>query len=285
MQVAPHVGWANAVPDAQANVQLIVNGRPLNFTGIGYHDKVSFPADLISVNLANSRRTGATRTSSQASDPGTGATAAWAPTASSGSTSSPPNERTSSRYMSPATTRSWSRSAPGSRCVRMARTRHTRPWQPRETRLGSISTSTFLMGVSLISKRLRIVWSRVMRRGRGMPGLQARWRARLMGRRLRARRCSSIFTFLRSDLLAWIGDPLDFSYFRLVNPHLDWWYCLAWGGGVLALSISILHSLPFVYYATFCLVYFALCHIILVGICIVTAVIIATSRSFHLANI
>ncbi|KAL4923582.1 uncharacterized protein BDV17DRAFT_301670 [Aspergillus undulatus] len=39
MQLAPHIGWANAVPDAASEVHLSVGGRRLDFTGIGYHDK------------------------------------------------------------------------------------------------------------------------------------------------------------------------------------------------------------------------------------------------------
>ncbi|KAL4938072.1 hypothetical protein BDV06DRAFT_215411 [Aspergillus oleicola] len=39
MQLAPHIGWANAVPDAISDVHLSVYGQPLDFTGIGYHDK------------------------------------------------------------------------------------------------------------------------------------------------------------------------------------------------------------------------------------------------------
>jgi hypothetical protein len=35
----PHVGWANAVPDANAVVNMTVNGAPLQFSGYGYHDK------------------------------------------------------------------------------------------------------------------------------------------------------------------------------------------------------------------------------------------------------
>lgn len=34
-----HVGWANAVPDSNASVNLNVNGTALSFTGYGYHDK------------------------------------------------------------------------------------------------------------------------------------------------------------------------------------------------------------------------------------------------------
>ena len=36
----PHIFWANAVPDAHATVDLVVNGSPLHISdGIGYHDK------------------------------------------------------------------------------------------------------------------------------------------------------------------------------------------------------------------------------------------------------
>jgi hypothetical protein len=40
LQIAPHIGWANAVPGADAEVQLNVRGEELSFTGLGYHDKV-----------------------------------------------------------------------------------------------------------------------------------------------------------------------------------------------------------------------------------------------------
>jgi hypothetical protein len=43
MQVAPHIGWANAVPDSVATVRLIVGGTKLSFSGAGYHDKVGGP--------------------------------------------------------------------------------------------------------------------------------------------------------------------------------------------------------------------------------------------------
>ncbi|KAL5336031.1 hypothetical protein BJX70DRAFT_373667 [Aspergillus crustosus] len=39
LQISPHVGWTNAVPDAVSNVNLTVYGQPFSFTGIGYHDK------------------------------------------------------------------------------------------------------------------------------------------------------------------------------------------------------------------------------------------------------
>ncbi|KAK5132436.1 hypothetical protein LTR08_009047 [Meristemomyces frigidus] len=35
----PHIGWANAVPDAVAHVHFHINGTELAFTGPGYHDK------------------------------------------------------------------------------------------------------------------------------------------------------------------------------------------------------------------------------------------------------
>ncbi|KAJ3796366.1 hypothetical protein GGU11DRAFT_809821 [Lentinula aff. detonsa] len=38
MQLMPNVGWANAIPDSQATVQLEINGQNISFTGSGYHD-------------------------------------------------------------------------------------------------------------------------------------------------------------------------------------------------------------------------------------------------------
>ncbi|PTB57241.1 hypothetical protein M431DRAFT_4303 [Trichoderma harzianum CBS 226.95] len=39
-EMLPNVGWANAVPDAYASVDLVINGTKLQFSdGIGYHDK------------------------------------------------------------------------------------------------------------------------------------------------------------------------------------------------------------------------------------------------------
>ncbi|KAJ4490640.1 hypothetical protein J3R30DRAFT_3694346 [Lentinula aciculospora] len=38
MQLLPNVGWANAVPDSRATVQLEINGQNVSFTGSGYHD-------------------------------------------------------------------------------------------------------------------------------------------------------------------------------------------------------------------------------------------------------
>jgi hypothetical protein len=40
LEIFPGVGWANAVPDADAVVDLTINGRKLSFSGVGYHDKV-----------------------------------------------------------------------------------------------------------------------------------------------------------------------------------------------------------------------------------------------------
>ncbi|KAK7008216.1 hypothetical protein R3P38DRAFT_3591328 [Favolaschia claudopus] len=39
MQVGPHIGWANAVPDASSTVDLEIDGEKLVFKGLGYHDK------------------------------------------------------------------------------------------------------------------------------------------------------------------------------------------------------------------------------------------------------
>ncbi|KAL4808148.1 hypothetical protein BDV18DRAFT_158260 [Aspergillus unguis] len=39
MEVAPHIGWSNAIPDGTSDVKLRVEGEDLSFTGIAYHDK------------------------------------------------------------------------------------------------------------------------------------------------------------------------------------------------------------------------------------------------------
>ncbi|KAK9787385.1 putative Hydroxyneurosporene synthase protein [Seiridium cardinale] len=39
MEVMPGVGWANAVPDGDAEVYYMVNGTEITFSGVGYHDK------------------------------------------------------------------------------------------------------------------------------------------------------------------------------------------------------------------------------------------------------
>ncbi|OJJ98932.1 hypothetical protein ASPACDRAFT_1889376 [Aspergillus aculeatus ATCC 16872] len=41
LEVLPGVGWANAVPDADVTVNMMVQGSPLSFIGTGYHDKTS----------------------------------------------------------------------------------------------------------------------------------------------------------------------------------------------------------------------------------------------------
>lgn len=40
LEVSPHIGWANAIPDADAVANFTINGRALQFKGPGYHDKV-----------------------------------------------------------------------------------------------------------------------------------------------------------------------------------------------------------------------------------------------------
>ena len=39
MEIIPGVGWANAIPDAAAEVFLDINGTQVNFAGVGYHDR------------------------------------------------------------------------------------------------------------------------------------------------------------------------------------------------------------------------------------------------------
>lgn len=38
--MSPNVGWANAVPDANAVANFTIGGEKLQLTGVGYHDKV-----------------------------------------------------------------------------------------------------------------------------------------------------------------------------------------------------------------------------------------------------
>ncbi|KAJ7124603.1 hypothetical protein C8R43DRAFT_1030984 [Mycena crocata] len=52
MQVAPHIGWANALPDAASTVDLVVNGTKLAFSGAGYHDK-NWSDQLFTANVAS----------------------------------------------------------------------------------------------------------------------------------------------------------------------------------------------------------------------------------------
>lgn len=37
--MSPHIGWANAIPDANATADFTVSGKKLQFDGYGYHDK------------------------------------------------------------------------------------------------------------------------------------------------------------------------------------------------------------------------------------------------------
>ncbi|KAJ7446110.1 hypothetical protein FB451DRAFT_1188870 [Mycena latifolia] len=39
LEVGPHIGWSNAIPDAVSVVDLRIDGTPLVFKGTGYHDK------------------------------------------------------------------------------------------------------------------------------------------------------------------------------------------------------------------------------------------------------
>ncbi|THC94107.1 hypothetical protein EYZ11_006396 [Aspergillus tanneri] len=39
LHISPHVGWANAIPDANAVGTFRVRGSDIHFTGVGYHDK------------------------------------------------------------------------------------------------------------------------------------------------------------------------------------------------------------------------------------------------------
>ncbi|KIY53782.1 hypothetical protein FISHEDRAFT_32652 [Fistulina hepatica ATCC 64428] len=39
LQLFPHLGWANAIPDAKTTVNFKLAGVDINYTGVGYHDK------------------------------------------------------------------------------------------------------------------------------------------------------------------------------------------------------------------------------------------------------
>jgi hypothetical protein len=41
MEIAPQIGWSNAIPDSISNANFTVGGEDFSFTGYGYHDKVS----------------------------------------------------------------------------------------------------------------------------------------------------------------------------------------------------------------------------------------------------
>ncbi|KAL2784732.1 hypothetical protein BJX66DRAFT_329778 [Aspergillus keveii] len=52
LQIAPHIGWANAVPDADATVQFTIHDQPFEFTGIGYHDQ-NFGSASLAANVGS----------------------------------------------------------------------------------------------------------------------------------------------------------------------------------------------------------------------------------------
>lgn len=48
MEVVPNIGWSNAIPDGDADVDFAINGdTTLKFEGAGYHDKVSSPSSYL----------------------------------------------------------------------------------------------------------------------------------------------------------------------------------------------------------------------------------------------
>ena len=51
MVSSPKIGWSNAVPDADAEIDFEIQGSPLAFTGVGYHDHVAFlsPCGLLGI--------------------------------------------------------------------------------------------------------------------------------------------------------------------------------------------------------------------------------------------
>lgn len=51
MALAPEFGFANAVPDGNTKVDLVLNGSSLSFTGIGYHDHVHNMVSHIQLDL------------------------------------------------------------------------------------------------------------------------------------------------------------------------------------------------------------------------------------------
>jgi hypothetical protein len=86
MMVAPEIGWANAVPDAVADVDFTLAGTKVAFRGVGYHDKVFISSDLVSSMVDPIFRTGAINRSPTMLRVGTGAMAGWDIIRSSGST-------------------------------------------------------------------------------------------------------------------------------------------------------------------------------------------------------
>ncbi|KAM0815602.1 putative Hydroxyneurosporene synthase protein [Seiridium cardinale] len=47
MEVMPGVGWANAVPDGDAEVYYMVNGTEITFSGVGYHDSEEYVSGYV----------------------------------------------------------------------------------------------------------------------------------------------------------------------------------------------------------------------------------------------
>ncbi|CAG8890342.1 unnamed protein product [Penicillium egyptiacum] len=41
LEIAPHIGWVNLIPDAVGEVDMKIHGSPMKFRGPGYHDKAS----------------------------------------------------------------------------------------------------------------------------------------------------------------------------------------------------------------------------------------------------
>lgn len=43
MEVGPNIGWSNAIPDAEGEIDFTIDGSKLSFTGVAYHDQVFLP--------------------------------------------------------------------------------------------------------------------------------------------------------------------------------------------------------------------------------------------------
>lgn len=41
LEVSPNIGWANALPDANATADFRIGDKSIKFSGPGYHDKVN----------------------------------------------------------------------------------------------------------------------------------------------------------------------------------------------------------------------------------------------------
>lgn len=86
MEVAPTIGWSNAVPDAVGDVDIEVLGSELKFTGVAYHDKVCYSFLQACTELTEISRIGQINHSSRMFKVGTGAMDALDLTHLSGST-------------------------------------------------------------------------------------------------------------------------------------------------------------------------------------------------------